>query len=90
MSKYVQKLLMAALTSVVMFTIVGVFYLVIKSVQADGKMIYCYVEQSTTSLMPIYKLYGYRSWRSDRLIGYFANTKEAVEFANSIQCSMDK
>ncbi len=61
-----------------------VFYPMFKSIVADGKVEYCYVENERHQVpnqpdVVLYRLQGFRPWRSDRVIAVNLKSLEDVK-----------
>lgn len=87
---YMSKLLILATGFVLSFVLFGSTYCLIKAVQANGEVSYCYVEYNNMGRYPFYSLRGYRPWRSDRDIGVFLSIKEANDAAVAMKCLVDQ
>jgi len=67
---------------------------IFKSITADGKVEYCYVENERTQVpnqpdVVLYQLYGFRPWRSDRRLAVNLPSLEAAKVeADRIGCPM--
>jgi len=64
-------------------------YLVYKSIHADGKVQYCYVEHFVPpNGFPYYKVAGHREWRADNSYGQFLLMEDALARAKQLNCEI--
>jgi hypothetical protein len=63
---------------------------IVQSARADGHIEYCYIQLDNVSDLPMYKLWGYRAWCSDRKIATFPAMDDAVNAADKLQCPLRK
>lgn len=57
-----------------------------KSLSADGKVTYCYVESTRYEGVLVYHLYGFRPWRPDRSIGTYSSLNDVNSAVQLVQC----
>lgn len=64
--------------------------LISKTVYADGRLTYCYVEQAraNSEVAPPFTLYGHREMRPDSRVGHFATLEDALKAASAMRCPL--
>lgn len=68
-------------TAICTFIIVGLLYITSMAIMASGRMEYCYLDSEvfhnpSAQNVVIYKLWGFRPWRPDRLVSQNISTLE--------------
>lgn len=63
-------------------------WVLVSSIAASGRVEFCYVESHNASDFPIYRLYGWRDWREDNVIGSYPNLEAAVAASRSMDCPL--
>jgi hypothetical protein len=72
--------------------ILGVFlfsFLLVGAVgflRSDGKIKYCYITCTTGAYVPVWYVYGFREWRTDRLISVHTSFEDANEAFKDLDC----
>jgi len=78
------------LGALVLTFILGILgYCSVQAIRSDGEIKYCYVElNSPQGMPPVYQLYGFRPWCTNRHIGTYQKLDEAIEAAGKTQCTL--
>lgn len=90
--KEVKEISLAELIVAIILTVFAglLLWVLVKVVNADGSIQYCYIHSNGTCGIPVYELYGFRAWVSDRPLGAFATFDEAVRAANATSCPLGR
>lgn len=84
-SKWFFSILLAV---VIVFALSTLGFCLYKTIGSDGQIDYCYVEVETTPKIPVYSLWGFRSWCSNRLITSSYKLDDVVEASTKLQCPL--
>ena len=59
----------------------GILTICYKSINADGKITYCYVDSDNGV---IFRVYGFRPWRSDQQLGWESSGEKAEDLKKKV------
>ncbi len=62
--------------------------LALASSLADGRIRYCYIQYQVVQDVPVYRLYGFRAWREDRLLKATTTFDDARDAAKQLGCGI--
>ncbi len=68
----------------------GILYCFWSTLNADGKVAFCFIEEQSATYPPVngYILYGNRPWRPNLQLDYSSDRNSLVAVANQLHCPL--
>ena len=63
-------------------------YSIVRTVLADSRITFCYVEASEYEGYRFFRLYGHRNWRPDSKVGVYLSIEETKNAADKMNCPL--